>query len=62
MREAVKDRTRLMHILEAISNIMEFKEGVSYEDFAENKLLKFGIFYNVTIVSSYAELSELLTK
>ena len=33
MREAVKDRTRLMHILEAISNIMEFKEGVSYEDF-----------------------------
>lgn len=44
MREAVKDRTRLMHILEAISNIMEFKEGVSYEDFAENKLLKFGIF------------------
>ena len=32
MREAVKDRTRLMHILEAISNIMEFKEGVSYDN------------------------------
>ena len=54
MREAVKDRTRLMHILEAISNIMEFKEGVSYEDFAENKLLKFGIFYNVTIIGEAA--------
>lgn len=43
-----------MHILEAIGNIMEFKEGVSYDDFAKNKLLKFGIFYNVTIIGEAA--------
>lgn len=36
-------------MLEGIDNIMEFKEGVDFETFANNKLLKFGIFYNVTI-------------
>ncbi|MBQ3582395.1 MAG: hypothetical protein II976_05545 [Alistipes sp.] len=49
MRERIKDRTRLLHMLEGIDNIMEFKEGVDFETFANNKLLKFGIFYNVTI-------------
>jgi uncharacterized protein with HEPN domain len=38
MREPIKDRSRLLHMLEAIDNIMEFKEGVSYEDFVQNKL------------------------
>lgn len=37
-------------MMEGIDNIMEFKEGVDYETFANNKLLKFGIFYNVTII------------
>ena len=37
-------------MLEGINNIMEFKEGVDYTAFAENKLLKFGIFYNVAII------------
>ena len=54
MREPIKDRSRLLHMLEAIDNIMEFKEGVSYEDFAQNKLLKFGIFYNVAIIGEAA--------
>lgn len=43
MREKIKDRTRLLHIIEAIDNILEFKEGVDYEAFVNNKLLKFGI-------------------
>lgn len=54
MREPIKDRSRLLHMLEAIGNIMEFKEGVSYEDFAQNKLLKFGIFYNVAVIGEAA--------
>ena len=29
MRERIKDRTRLLHMLEGIDNIMEFKEGVA---------------------------------
>lgn len=39
MRERIKDRTRLLHMLEGIDNIMEFKEGVDFETFANNKLL-----------------------
>lgn len=54
MREAIKDRTRLLHILEGIDNIMEFKEGVDYDSFLNNKLLKFGIFYNVAIIGEAA--------
>lgn len=34
MRERIKDRTRLLHMLEGIDNIMEFKEGVDFETFA----------------------------
>ena len=54
MREPIKDRSRLLHMLEAIDNIMEFKQGVSYDDFYQNKLLKFGIFYNVAIIGEAA--------
>lgn len=54
MREKIKDRTRLLHIIEAIDNILEFKEGVDYKTFVNNKLLKFGIFYNVAIIGEAA--------
>ena len=54
MREPIKDRTRLLHILEGINNILEFKEGIDYDSFVENKLLKFGIFYNVAIIGEAA--------
>ena len=55
MREPIKDRTRLLHILEGINNILEFKEGIDYDSFVENKLLKFGIFYNVAIIGEAVE-------
>ena len=32
MREPIKDRTRLLHILEGINNILEFKEGIDYDN------------------------------
>ena len=54
MRERIKDRTRLLHMMEGIDNIMEFKEGVDFETFASTKLLKFGIFYNVAIIGEAA--------
>ena len=34
MRELIKDRTRLLHILEGINNILEFKEGIDYDNFS----------------------------
>ena len=37
MRETSKDKTRLLHILEAIDNINEFKKDISFEDFQITK-------------------------
>ena len=54
MRESIKDKSRLLHMLEAIENIMEFKQGIGYDEFSQNKLLKFGIFYNVAIIGEAA--------
>lgn len=54
MREAIKDQTRLLHMLEAINNIQEFTEGIEFEQFIDNKLLKFSIFYNVGIIGEAA--------
>ena len=39
MRETSKDKTRPLHILEAIDNINEFKQDISFEDFSDNKIL-----------------------
>ena len=54
MRETSKDKTRLLHIIEALNNINEFKQNVSYENFVENKVLKYAIFYNVAIIGEAA--------
>ncbi len=54
MRETSKDKTRLLHILEAIDNINEFKKDISFEDFSDNKILKYAIFYNVAIIGEAA--------
>ena len=39
MRETSKDKTRLLHIIEAIDNINEFKKDVSYENFVEKSII-----------------------
>jgi uncharacterized protein with HEPN domain len=54
MRETSKDKNRLLHIIEAIDNINEFKKDVTYNDFVDNKVLKYAIFYNVAIIGEAA--------
>ena len=38
MREAVKDRGRIEHMLFAINNVEEFTANISEEEFAESKI------------------------
>lgn len=38
MRDSSKDKTRLLHILEAIDNINEFKQGILYDDIVKQYL------------------------
>lgn len=59
MREELKDRTRLLHMLEAINNIFEFVDGVSFNEYKSNKILRFAVIKNLEIVG---EAAYLLTK
>lgn len=56
MREKPKDNTRLMHILEAINNIFEFTQNVSFDEYQGNKILKFAVIKNLEIVGEAAYL------
>lgn len=59
MRERIKDRDRLSHIIEAIDNILEFMDGKTENDLATDKLLFFGVVKNIEIIG---EASYMLTK
>ena len=54
MREKPRDKQRLLHILEAIDNIHNFTENVSFEDFSKNKILQFAIVKNFEIIGEAA--------
>lgn len=59
MREKPKDKGRLLHILQAISDIDSFMEGKSAEDFLNDRMLYFAIVKNMEIIG---EASYMLTK
>jgi uncharacterized protein with HEPN domain len=56
MREKIRDHERLQHILDAIGNIFEFVEGLSFEDYCDNKMLRFAVVKNLEIVGEAAYL------
>lgn len=59
MREVIKDRGRLKHMLAAIENVEEFTRGILEEDFVNSKLLFFAVVKNIEIVG---EATYMLTK
>lgn len=59
MREKPKDKGRLLHILEAINNLFEFTDGLNFEEYKSNKVLRFAVIKNLEIVG---EAAYLLTK
>ncbi len=44
------DKQRLEHILEAISRIKKFTEGLSLESFKENEMAQFAVIKNFEII------------
>ena len=50
MREKPRDKGRLQHILQAIDNVEEFRQGINFEEFKQNKLVFYAIVKNVEIV------------
>lgn len=47
MREQIKDKGRLEHILKSIERIEHFVEGVDFNDFKKDELRYFAIVKNV---------------
>ena len=54
MREPLKDKNRLEHILDAIDIILERTKGLSYEKFISDKILYGGIVYYTMIIGEAA--------
>jgi len=54
MREEVRDKDRLEHIIEAIDHITEFTDGKTKEDIEADYLRYFGIIKNIEIVGEAA--------
>ena len=54
MREPDRDKGRLQHILEYASNVEQMTEGVTYDQFANDKILFFAVMKNVEVVGEAA--------
>ena len=50
MREKIRDKGRLEHIIESIDYIFEFTKDVNLEEFSANKMMWFAVFKNLEIV------------
>lgn len=59
MRETVKDRGRIEHMLFAINNVEEFTANLSVEEFEQSKILFYAVVKNIEIIG---EASYMLTK
>ena len=64
MREPVKDSERLKHIVEAIDNIFEFVNGVTFDEYLCNKMMRFAVVKNLENIgeASYKLTKELRSK
>lgn len=50
MREPIRDKSRLEHIIDAIDTIMERADGMTYESLISDKILFGGIVYYTMII------------
>ncbi len=54
MREAIRDKERLEHILEAIDRILNYTAGKTREELKADKMLFYGLVKNIEIVGEAA--------
>ena len=50
MREKIRDKGRLEHILEAINYACEYTDNINFEDLKNNKMLQFAVIKNLEII------------
>ena len=59
MREAIRDRGRLEHIIECINNVFEFTKDKTFEQILQDKMCYYAVVHQIVIIG---EASNLLTK
>jgi uncharacterized protein with HEPN domain len=59
MREQLRDSGRLQNIVIAIDNIYEFVEGVTFDEYCNNKMMQFAVVKNF---ENIGEASYMLSK
>lgn len=47
MREVVKDKGRIEHMMSAIDNVEEFTKGVTLDEFEKSKVLFYAVVKNI---------------
>jgi uncharacterized protein with HEPN domain len=50
MRERIRDKGRLEHILQAIENVINFTKNRTFEDILNDKILFFAVVKNIEII------------
>lgn len=59
MREQIKDKGRIEHMISAIGNVEEFTKGITLDEFVNSKILFYAVVKNIEIVG---EAAYMLTK
>ena len=56
MREPLKDRERLQHMIAAIDRILRYAEGKSYEDLVNDDMMYYAVVKNIEIIGEAANM------
>ena len=56
MREPLKDKDRLLHMIAAIDRIFRYTEGKSYEDLVKNDMMYYAVVKNIEIIGEAANM------
>ena len=59
MREQIRDKSRLEHILQAIERIRRYTKGKTFDDFIADDMMYYAIVKNIEIIG---EASNMLTE
>lgn len=56
MRESLKDKERLLHMIAAIDRILRYTEGKSYEDLVNDDMMYYAVIKNIEIIGEAANM------
>ena len=56
MREPLRDKERLLHMIVAIDRIIRYSEGKSYEDLVNDDMMYYAIVKNIEIIGEAANM------